>query len=111
MVMKELVEKYGVRKIDASEKMELTPAAISQYFKGERGNLLLEEVAHSEDAMKLISQLSESLMQEETSTESTIEKTCEICSKLIAEGIICKLHEKDLPSLKEHKCVGCHINI
>jgi len=42
MVMKELREKYNMRKIDASTRIELTTAAITQYFKGERGAIFIQ---------------------------------------------------------------------
>lgn len=40
--MKELREKYNMRKIDASTRIELTTAAITQYFKGERGAIFIQ---------------------------------------------------------------------
>ncbi|MDI6691096.1 MAG: transcriptional regulator, partial [Candidatus Bathyarchaeota archaeon] len=61
LVMKELIEKYNMRKIDASTKMELTPAAITQYLKGERGTVLLDEIGKSEEVMERISKLAGTL--------------------------------------------------
>ncbi|MEM3769618.1 MAG: hypothetical protein QXG76_00335 [Candidatus Bathyarchaeia archaeon] len=108
LVTKELIEKYNMRKIEASEKMELTPAAITQYFKGERGMALTKEIARSEEAMKMISRLAEALAREDATPESVIEKLCEICVAIRYEKVICKLHQEDLPTLKECKCVTCY---
>ncbi|MEM2910895.1 MAG: transcriptional regulator [Candidatus Bathyarchaeia archaeon] len=107
LVTKELIEKYNLRKIDASEKMELTPAAITQYFKGERGTALAREIEHSTEAMEMISKLAEILARSDTSAEEIIEKLCEICTTVRYEKVICKLHQKDLPNLNECKCVTC----
>lgn len=107
LVMKELVEKHSMRKIDASEKMELTPAAITQYFKGERGTMLVHEISQSEETMKMISKFAEILAKDDASMEDAIEKLCEICANIRTDRIICDLHQKDLPSLKECKCVTC----
>ncbi|MBS7636435.1 hypothetical protein KEJ37_03705, partial [Candidatus Bathyarchaeota archaeon] len=108
LVTKELIEKHNMRKIEASEKMELTPAAITQYFKGERGATLANEIAQSEEAMKMISKLAEILTGEDATPESVIEKLCEICATIRYEKVICKLHQEDLPTLKECRCTTCY---
>jgi hypothetical protein len=107
LVMKELIEKYNMRKIDASTKMELTPAAITQYLKGERGAVLLNEIGQSEEAMKGVSKLAEILAKGNVSIESVVAQLCDTCVKIRSEEIICELHQKDLPSLKACKCSIC----
>lgn len=107
LVMKELVEKHNMRKIDASAKMELTPAAITQYFKGERGNTFIREISQSGETMKMISKLAETLTRNGVTSENVIEKMCEICAAIRSEKLICELHRKDFPTLKECKCVTC----
>lgn len=108
LVTKELIEKYKLRKIDASERMELTPAAITQYFKGERGAIIVQEIAQSKDTMELVSELAELLAKtEEVPADRIIEKICKICSSIRYEGAICKLHQKDMPGLEDCKCPIC----
>ncbi|MEM1538879.1 MAG: hypothetical protein QXW82_01460 [Candidatus Bathyarchaeia archaeon] len=111
LVTKELIEKYKMRKIDASEKMELTPAAITQYFKGERGATLAREIAQSKEAMKMITEFAEILAKDNIPAEEIIEKLCEICTTVRHEKVICKLHQKDLPNLDEDKCNTCQPSI
>jgi predicted transcriptional regulator len=107
LVMEELIEKYHMRKIDASEKMELTPAAITQYFKGERGATFVNQILQSEETMKRVSKLAETLARNDTSMKNVLEQLCEICATIRSEEILCKLHQKDLPALKECKCTIC----
>ncbi|MEM2970357.1 MAG: transcriptional regulator [Candidatus Bathyarchaeia archaeon] len=107
LVTKELIEKYNLRKIDASEKMELTPAAITQYFKGERGTVLANEITQSKGAMEMVSKLAETLARGDAPPEEIIEKICEICAIIRYEKVICKLHQRDLPNLDDCKCVTC----
>ncbi|MEM3088878.1 MAG: hypothetical protein QXP20_07175, partial [Candidatus Bathyarchaeia archaeon] len=107
LVMKELMKKYNMRKIDASTRMELTPAAITQYLKGERGSILLEEIGHSEEVMKEVSKLADALAKGGASMEGVVEQLCDICTKIRSEEIICELHQKDLPALKTCKCSIC----
>jgi len=107
LVMKELIEKYDMRKIDASAKMELTPAAITQYMKGARGTTFLNEISKSEETSKKIAKLAETLAKDEALMENVIEQLCEICATIRSEEIMCQLHQKDLPALKECKCTIC----
>jgi len=107
LVMKELIEKHSMRKIDASAKMELTPAAITQYFKGDRGTMFINELSQSDETMKMVSELAETLARNDAPIESVIEKLCGICAAVRSEGVICNIHQKDLPALKECKCVTC----
>lgn len=107
--MKELIEKHNMRKIDVSDKMDLTPAAITQYLKGKRGNLFVEEIEDSQEAMMMISKLSDTLAKKDTSIDIIIERLCNICTSIRSEGIVCKLHQKDLPALKECKNPICKI--
>jgi len=108
LVTKELIEKHNMRKIDASEKMELTPAAITQYFKGERGATLANEIEQSKEAMSKVSELAETLAKENVPPEALIEKICEICATIRYERVVCKLHQEDFPALNACKCVTCY---
>ncbi|MCW3975922.1 MAG: hypothetical protein NWE86_06755 [Candidatus Bathyarchaeota archaeon] len=95
LVMKDLIEKHKMRKIDASLKMELTPAAITQYFKGKRGHPLLEEIENSEETMKMISELTEFLANNNAPSENMMERLCGICTTIRSKGLVDNLHHKD----------------
>jgi len=107
LIMKDLIQKHNIRKIDASKKMELTPAAITQYIKGERGKAFADEITKSEKTMKIISELADALAKDDVPAENTIDKLCEACTTIRAEGIICGLHKEKLPALKEYTCAIC----
>jgi len=109
LIMKDLVEKHNMRKIDVSAKMELTPAAITQYLKGERGVAFVDGVSQSEKAMKIVSDIAETLARNDISVEGLMEKLCMACNAIRSEGIICQLHKKNLPALKE--CTVCRHSI
>jgi len=107
LIMKDLIEKHSMRKIDASAKMDLTPAAITQYMKGERGAMFVDEIMKSGETMKILSELAEALAKGNMHTETIIDKLCRACVTIRSERIICGLHEKELPALKESKCLIC----
>jgi len=110
LIMRNLIEKHNIRKIDASVKMELTPAAITQYMKGERGAVLVDKIAKSKKTVKILSELTEALAKGDVPAETMMNKLCNACLTIRSEGIICELHQKDLPSLKECKCVICELS-
>jgi predicted transcriptional regulator len=107
LVVKELIKKYNMRKVDASAKMELTPAAITQYLEGKRGTTFIHEMLQSEEIMRRVSKLAETLVRKSVSMESVIEQLCGICETIRSEELVCKLHQKELPALKECKCTIC----
>jgi len=111
LIMKDLVQKHNIRKIDASKKMELTPAAITQYMKGDRGKTFTNEITKSKKAMKIISNLAEALAKDGVPPENAIDQLCEACSTIRAEGIICSLHKEKLPALKECSCAICERSV
>lgn len=109
LTMKALIEKYNMRKIDVSTKMELSPAAITQYLKGERGVAFIDAISRSKKTMKIVSDIAEALARNDIPMETLIEKLCMACNIIRSEGKICQLHQKDLPALKE--CTVCRHSI
>jgi predicted transcriptional regulator len=87
LIMKDLMENYDMRKTDAAAIMKLTPAAITQYAKGERGGALATEIAKSEETMRILSELAKALVENTASQEIVIEKLCKACMTLRSEGI------------------------
>jgi len=83
--MKDLIEEYKMRKIDVSTKMGLTPAAITQYIKGDRGATFKKKIAESEETMKILSELAEALAQDNVSEEIIETKMCKACMTIRTE--------------------------
>jgi len=88
--MKDLIERYDMRKIDVSAKMKLTPAAITQYMKGERGAAFVEKIAKSDKTMEILSELAEALSKDTMPEEIVTEKMCMACMTIRSEGKICQ---------------------
>lgn len=62
LIMNELIEKYGLRKVDIAKGMSVSPAAITQYQKGLRGGRFIDEVSESSEVMEVISDISEKIV-------------------------------------------------
>ena len=107
LIMNELIEEYGLRKVDVAEEMSLSPAAITQYIKGERGSGFLKEISESKEAIKKISEISRAIARDEAPMDIVLEKMCEVCRLLRIEGVLCKLHKEESQDLKLSECKLC----
>jgi predicted transcriptional regulator len=87
LILKELMEEYNMRKIDAAAMMKLTPAAITQYAKGERGATLVTEIIKSEETLRILSDLSKAIAEDTISEEEMMKKLCKACRTLRYKGI------------------------
>lgn len=85
LLMENLIEEYSMRKIDVSAKMGLTPAAITQYIKGDRGTTFKEKIVESEKTMKILSELAEALAKDNVSEEIIEDKLCKACMTIRTE--------------------------
>ena len=107
LITNELVEKYGLRKIDVAEKMSLTPAAVTQYSKGIRGSSFVDKISESEEIMEKIAQISRAIIEDEANFESVMDSMCEVCRLIRSEKIICKLHSDEFYEPILDECMLC----
>ena len=107
LVAKELVTEYDLKPVEAATKMDITPAAITQYVKGIRGKNLIKTVEKSKKAREVISELTNELIKDKVNMIIVLNKMCKACQIIRSEGLICELHEESLPSLEDYKCKIC----
>lgn len=79
LITNELMERYGLRKIEVADRMSISPAAVTQYSKGARGPHYVKEISNSEEIMKKISEISEVVAEDEAPVEALMEDMCEVC--------------------------------
>ncbi len=109
LIMKDLIAKHDMRKIDVSKKMQLTPAAITQYLTGKRGAAFEMEILRSKETMDIIADIAETVARNDTSMEKLVEKLCIACNTIRSQGTICQLHKENLQTLKD--CRVCRQTI
>ena len=107
LMMNELMEKYGFRKIDVAEKMSLSPAAVTQYSNCVMGSSYVKEISGSEDIMKKISKISKAVADDEANLESIMDNMCEVCRLIRSEKLICKLHSDEFYDPILDDCTIC----
>lgn len=111
LIARELVEKHGLSRVRVAEKMELTPAAITQYLKRVRGGKAIKMVEGSDEAMKIVSEMANDLVEGEASVYDVLEKICEACQIMRSKGLLCEMHKEILPALKKSEVCECEFRL
>ena len=102
-----MVDKHGLKRVKAAEKMGLTPAAITQYLKKVRGETAVKMVESSDEAIKVISSMTNDLAKGEASVYDVLQNICKICQTMRSEGLLCEMHKEILPALKRTEICEC----
>ena len=72
-IAKSMIQDYGLNQKQTAEKLGITPAAISQYLSGKRGNFEIKD----KDILKEIKISAKRIVEAEDS--AVVEETCRIC--------------------------------
>jgi predicted transcriptional regulator len=107
LIMNELIEKYGLRKVEIAKGMSVSPAAITQYQKGLRGGSFIDEVSESAEVMEIISDISEKIAAGDVPPNYLMAKMCDACKKIRNEGILCELHGEEFQDPSLNDCEFC----
>ena len=110
-IAKELVDELGLKKTMAAEKMNVTPAAITQYLNKSRGEKATDVIEGSNRIKDLVSDLAEDLMDDGSPSDLQLMKLCRICQAIRSEGLICELHKEMMPSLKKLGVCTCSLGL
>lgn len=78
-----LVRNYKLSGYEAAKMLNLTPAAISNYLAGRRGNKYLDYIMSDEETLKAINALAKMLVKSnERSADDVVRVTCDLCRRL-----------------------------
>ena len=108
-IAKELIEKFELRKIDVAGKMNVTPAAITQYMKRSRGDMASLMIERSGNVKDLVSDISRDLAEKKSPPDVLLTKLCRACRAVRSEGLICDLHKEAMPSLRQVESCACSL--
>jgi predicted transcriptional regulator len=110
-IAKELIEKFELRKIDVADKMNVTPAAITQYMKRSRGDTASLMIERSGNVKDLVSDISRDLAEKKSPPDVLLMKLCRACRAVRSEGLICDLHKEAMPSLRQVETCACSLGL
>ena len=87
-VAQRLVNDYKMKPIEAAEKMDVTPAAVTQYLKGSRGKEDIAELLRESGIQALLSGLASKLAGDAPPGE-VLEALCRLCEAIRSRGLLC----------------------
>jgi predicted transcriptional regulator len=111
LIARELIEKHGLSRVRAAEKMELTPAAITQYLKKVRGETAIQLIESSDETVKIISEMASDLAKVEASVYDVLQNICKVCQIMRSNGLLCEMHKEILPALKKLEVCTCEFRL
>ncbi len=110
-IARQLVDEAGLKKSEAAKRMDVTPAAITQYLNKSRGDKALEVIEGSERIRELISDLVNDLVNDDNPSDIQLLKLCRTCQAIRTEGLICELHKEAMPSLRQIGVCACSMGL
>lgn len=88
MIAQQLVKKYKLKPIEVAQRMDVTPAAVTQYMKGSRGKEDIAGFLEDVDVRTLVSNLTSTLAGN-GSSEEVLRALCSLCETIRRKGLLC----------------------
>jgi predicted transcriptional regulator len=105
LVAKELIEKYHISQVVASELLGTTQAAVSYYLYSKRGDKILKQLESMPNILSAAKEVAKKMVDKQFSLVNSISKFCNLCIELRKSDLICDLHH-DYAKLPE-SCEVC----
>lgn len=106
LLAKELMEKYKFTQQDVASKLGLTQSAVSQYMRNIRGSRI-KILERDKNVYKEIEVFAGKIASGEINSSNSVAAFCDICKSIRKSKIICELHRKAYPELKDCKVCLC----
>ena len=104
LIARRLMEKYGLTQQEAAKKLGLTQSAVSQYMRNLRGSKI-RSIEKDADINKEIDVFVDRIASGEMDQLSAMEHFCDICKTIRKKRLLCAMHTKNFPGLKD--CKSC----
>ncbi len=93
LIAKELMEKHKMTQGKVAEKLGVSQAAISQYYRAVRGSktTFLQD---NKEVRKYIQEIAGRIASGELNYLSSIDEFCKICKIIRKNKLICEMHKK-----------------
>lgn len=105
MIAKELMTKHHLKQVEVAKLLGVSQPAISLYHRKMRGKAI--DLENEGDIANLVENLAVSLAEDRLPAKNFISMFCEICIKIRAKGLMCKLHKAFDPTIDVEKCGVC----
>jgi len=100
LIAKRLMEKYKLTQQNAALKLGLTQSAISQYMRNLRGSKI-KSIERDEKVNKEIDIFVDRIASGELGSLKILDAFCNICKTIRKRKLLCDIHAKVFPDLKD----------
>jgi uncharacterized protein len=104
LIAKRLMEKYKLTQQAAAIKLGLTQSAVSQYIRNLRGSKV-KTIENDEVVKNEIESFVDRIQSGDLNPLTSMEQFCKICKAIRKRKLLCDIHIKSFPDLKE--CKSC----
>lgn len=102
LIAKRLMEKYKMTQQNAAIKMDLTQSAVSQYLRNLRGSKI-KSIEKDENINNEIEIFVDRIASGDMDSLAALNSFCNICRLIRKKKLLCDIHIKTSPSLKDCK--------
>jgi predicted transcriptional regulator len=102
LIAKELMDKYDFTQQKVALKLGLTQSAVSQYLRNLRGSSI-KSLETDKEINKQIEEFASRLASGELESLNALNAFCGICKNIRKSKILCEIHKKSFPELKDCK--------
>ncbi len=110
-IAKELSGDYSLKNAEIARKMDVTPAAVTQYLNQTRGGEASELIKDSDKVMGIVSEIAKDIVNEQSPPDMLLMKLCTACLTVRSEKLMCKIHMDSMPSLKGLDTCACSLGL
>jgi predicted transcriptional regulator len=107
IIMKQLIEDYGLKKNEVAKRMFISPSAVTRYLVGDRGSHFTSVLKDSDELMKIIKDISNNIANQKNLIPDLTEEICDLCNIVRKEGLMCDLHNADYSESELKECGIC----
>ena len=110
-IAKELSGDYALKNAEIARKMDVTPAAVTQYLNQTRGGEASDLIKDSDKVMGIVSEIAKDIVNEQSPPDMLLMKLCTACLTVRSERLMCKIHMDSMPSLKGLESCACSLGL
>jgi predicted fused transcriptional regulator/phosphomethylpyrimidine kinase/predicted transcriptional regulator len=98
----QFLSKKGLSQLEIASRLEVTQAAVSKYL-----NQSIKRDELSDEIAELVERLTEMILVQNSAADAIVKELCSVCMASRLGSTICRLHQKNISSLKSQNCQIC----
>lgn len=108
LMAKRLIEEHGFTQTTAALLLGVSQASVNYYLGLKRGQQV-KLATEAENIEKIADKLAKGLAEGELTPVEVTGEVCAMCMHLRERGLLCRLHEAMMPTLKSQDCKACRV--